>query len=135
MPDRENPRTGGTDAGAVSIPADGSNNTSSIRKAQPTEAAYAAYKHAEAEFDLAWWSPENCGSDLPDDQSKPLRDKIIAARRAFFATPAEDLGAVLSKLHAYQCEEMYDGGDDEGEFTGHIAEDVRRLYNREADRG
>jgi hypothetical protein len=98
---------------------------------RPSDLAFAKYKRASAEYDLALFGEGNVGCNLPTGQDVKLSTTLWAALGEFFATEAEDAGALSWKLAVYRNEELFDGADTDGSYLRAIANDAHRLaYGR-----
>ena len=95
--------------------------------------AYAAFKHAKAQWDQALYAPGMLYNDLPQDEDDRLCGAACSARQRLMETPAPSLATFIWKLRVFQQEDLHEA-DMAGEFVNHLVNDAERLL-REDRRG
>ena len=101
----------------------------------PTEGhrLYCAWRFARAQWQLALYSPENLGDDLPDEVDSMHCDADHNALLAYFRHPAATWRELALKLRVFQ-EEDGTGLTQASEIIAAFAKDADKLMSNEAIR-
>lgn len=87
---------------------------------------YAAWRCARARWELALYSPENCGDDLSDEDDTTFCDAEHSALIEYLTAPAEDIKELARKLRVMKAEGG--SGFTEAEaIISSLADSARRL--------
>ena len=97
------------------------------------EEALAAFRYAQARWNLALYAPGMLDKDVPQEENDRLCDDTCRARDRFIQTPAPSLSALVRKLRIFQEEELQDS-ENADELVGCLVNDAAHLL-RDQRRG